>query len=185
MLLLPLFLQTAVGLHCSLPLLLHHSLSGHGRLVCGGHAVTQERVEEQRPRALLDDTDSAAKTHSSFWSHIKTTELAAAAQQLTWDLAWAFLGLVLRDGGASTTSPKGTSSTTQTDLKCLWNLNLGELLTITQAHKSFLGTEICSLPTNICFSILASCRSNFFCCSLCSLNESYLWHNKKKKKKKG
>lgn len=62
MLLLPLFLQTAVGLHCSLPLLLHHSLSGHGRLVCGGHAVTQERVKEQRPRILLDDRQRSKDT---------------------------------------------------------------------------------------------------------------------------
>lgn len=36
------------------------------------------------------------------------------------------------------------------------------------------GKRPCSLPTNICFSILASCLSSFFCCSLCSLKESYL-----------
>lgn len=59
---LPLLLQTAVGLHGPLPLLLHHPLSGHGRLVCGGHAVTQERVEEQRPRNLLEEAGGAGKT---------------------------------------------------------------------------------------------------------------------------
>lgn len=36
------------------------------------------------------------------------------------------------------------------------------------------GKRPCSLPTNICFSILDSCLSSFFCCSLCSLKESYL-----------
>lgn len=59
---LPLLLQTAVGLHGPLPLLRHHSLSGHGRLVCGGHAVTQERVEEQRPGILLQEAGGAGKT---------------------------------------------------------------------------------------------------------------------------
>lgn len=41
-----------------------------------------------------------------------------------------------------------------------------------------------SLPTNICFSILASCRSSFFCCSLCSLNVSYLWPDRKEIKQR-
>lgn len=50
-----LFLKLAVGLHHALPLLLHHPLSGHGRLVCGADGVPEKRVEQQRLGFLLED----------------------------------------------------------------------------------------------------------------------------------
>lgn len=54
-LLLLLFLKMTVGLHCPLSLFLHHSLSGHGGLACGGHGVAEERVEKQLLGFLLVD----------------------------------------------------------------------------------------------------------------------------------
>lgn len=61
-LLLLLFLKAAVGLHCTLPLLLHYPLSGHRGLVCGGHGVAKERVEEQFPGFLLEDRGREGRT---------------------------------------------------------------------------------------------------------------------------
>lgn len=45
--LLLLLLQMTIGLHCSLTLLFHDSLSGHGGLGHGGRCVSKKRVEEQ------------------------------------------------------------------------------------------------------------------------------------------
>lgn len=63
-LLLFLFLKLAVGLHHALPLLLHHPLSGHGRLVCGADGVPEKRVEQQRLRFLLEDRRREMRRHS-------------------------------------------------------------------------------------------------------------------------
>lgn len=54
-LLLFLFLQMTVGLHCSLPLLLHDSLSGHGGLSCGTGSVAKQRVEKKLLWYFLDN----------------------------------------------------------------------------------------------------------------------------------
>lgn len=59
-----LFLKLAVGLHHALPLLLHHPLSGHGRLVCGADGVPEKRVEQQRLGFLLEDRRREMRRHS-------------------------------------------------------------------------------------------------------------------------
>lgn len=159
-----LFLKLAVGLHHALPLLLHHPLSGHGRLVCGADGVPEKRVEQQRLGFLLEDRRREMRRHSkefftsTAWCNVYC--MVTAAGQLTGNLTWAFLGLLFREGGAIATSPKGTlSNKTKAFIQslivsCLHLLYIVKQGSPTFSNPSAISWVLSHMKQPICYTLL-------------------------------